>query len=132
MDLKINSKTTFGCKLSTNLEKKMYRQVKVTDSKRKINKLLSDKLDSITKWGNEDTEIVYARHPHTGHIRLGLKADCGNGIMVRFPITGLAGRNELSQFLALTEKKILATETSIKSFYKKYGLDFFKRFMTTQ
>lgn len=128
MDLNINSRTAFGCKLSGNIEKQIHRQANIADSKIKLNRLLSEKMGNIAEWGSQKSEIVYAKHQITGNYRLGLKTDFGNGIIVRYPIRGLTGKSELAQFLSLTNEKIASTEIEMKNLYKKHGLKFFQKF----
>lgn len=130
MDLKFNSQTTFGYKLSEDLERQLYKEVRRKDvSQKKLNKLLNQKITEVEKWGSPDSEIVFAKHPQTGSLRLGLRADCGNNIRARILINGLSGKNYLSQFLGLTQEKVLAAEVDIKTLYKKHGLSIFKHFM---
>jgi len=122
-----NSQINFTAKLSPEIEKRLIRQTKLCDTKARLTKALSNKLQDISHWGPENSEIVYCKNIE-GKQRLGLKIKTESGFFLSWAFENINGRNILSQFLNLRESHFTSTEQTINYLFKKYGLEIFKKY----
>lgn len=118
----------FGATISPKLKIQLAKQVRISDSKKRIGQKLSQQLLKMETWGSNNSEIVIAKN-RLGHYCLGLKCKLSDsGPVLTLPLDNLRGRTELSQFLNLSGENIHNTESSIRYMYAKYGADIFEKF----
>lgn len=122
-----NSPTiSFRATVSEPIKHQIERQVKLCDPKRKIQKMIDEKMQNVAEWGYEDAEIVKCKNS-IGKYSLGLRIRMPGGMYLSWFFEHLNGKTELSQFLNLHETHILKAQDTIKFLYKKYGVDVFKK-----
>ncbi len=123
-----SNNTAFGATIAPTLKIQLAKQVRISESKKRIGQQLSQKLLNMETWGSPKSEIVIAKN-RLGHYCLGLRFKVSDrGPVLAMPIDNLRGRTELSQFLNLSKENIDSTENSIKYMYSKYGVDVFEKF----
>ena len=115
-----NSNLNFRAKVSQEMQAKLYKQVQMTASKKKLSARLEQQIENIKNWGHSESEIVVCKN-YNGNFGLGLRMKGTSGFKYTKPIEHLNGKFELSQFLGLDKHIIELTENSIKFLYKKNG-----------
>ena len=123
ININVNSPTS-KAKISPQVEVQLYRQLRTCSQKKSQTNLLTQQLENVKKWGDDNTEIVITQNS-IGNFALGIKKKVAPFMSAVWAIEHLAGKTELSQFLRLKETHIYKTENTIDYMFKKYGYGIF-------